>query len=72
MVRKVENQIIKEKCYTDRPKITYLLKNAEISPCEIRVLIDYDRGQHADSSYLKGATSRAKFSCCNKLFALVF
>ena len=33
----------------------YLLiqKSAEISPCEIRSLLDYDRGQCAESSYLK-------------------
>ena len=33
----------------------YLLiqKSAEISRCEIRSLLDYDRGQCADSSYLK-------------------
>ena len=33
----------------------YLLikKSVEISPCEIRYLLDYDRGQCADSSYLK-------------------
>ena len=43
MIRKVENQIIKEKCYTNRPKTIYLLKNAEISPCEIGFLVDYDR-----------------------------
>ena len=39
----------------------YLLipKSAEISPCEIRSLLDYDRGQCAESSYLKDDVSHA-------------
>ena len=41
MICEVENQIITEKCYTNRPKISIYLKNAEISPCEIRFLLDY-------------------------------
>ena len=62
MIRKVENQIIKEKWYTNMPKIIYLLKNAEISPCEIRFLVDYDRrSQHADSSCLKGVCRERNF-----------
>ena len=28
-------------------------KSAEISPCEIQSLLDYDRSQCAESSYLK-------------------
>ena len=34
----------------------YLSKSAEISPCEIRSLLDYDRGQCAESSYLNRVT----------------
>ena len=61
MVRLVENEVIKEKCYTNRPKIIYLFmrNSAEISPCEIRSLLDYDRGQCAKPSYLKTTKLKA-------------
>ena len=31
----------------------FIRESAEMSPCEIRSLLDYDRGQYAESSYLK-------------------
>ena len=51
MVRSVENQAIKEKCYTNKLKLSTYLKSVEMSPCKIRSLLDYDRDQCAKSSY---------------------
>ena len=31
----------------------FIKKSEEMSPCEIRSLLDYDRGQCGDLSYLK-------------------
>ena len=51
----------------------YLLiqKSAEIYPCEIRSLLDYDRGQCAESSYLKMQTPSLADSIRNRLTKLL-
>ena len=44
MVRVVENKVIKEKRYIDRPKIVYLWeKSTDIFPFKILPLLVYDR-----------------------------
>ena len=51
MVPQVEYQVMKEKSYTNRPKIIYLSKKWT-SMSVNRSLLVYDRGQCAESSYL--------------------
>ena len=36
----------------------FIKKGAEMSPCEIQSLLDYDRGQCAESSYLNKEASK--------------
>ena len=59
MVRQVENQVIKEKCYTNMPKIIYLSKKVQKhlhAKSDLCQTPDYDRGQCAESSYLTFAS----------------
>ena len=58
MVRWEENQAIKEKCYKTGQKLSVYQKSAEMSPCEIRSLLDYDRVNE-----LSRAALRVKDDC---------
>ena len=53
MVRWVENQVSKISDTQTGQKLSTYPESAEISPCEIRSLLDYDKGQCTESSYLK-------------------
>ena len=57
------------KCYTSRPKIIYLSKKVQkySMPNPIFARPDYDRGQCAESSYLKGAEDVCLYRLSTKL-----
>ena len=49
----------------------FVKKSAEMFSCEIRSLVDYDRGQFAESSYLRGGGGHSNLGCLDMFLKTV-